>query len=116
MKKRYFGPGLRNGYAMPAVLFLSTALFILSGAILQNSLAIRSSLLNQYYTRLAREAAEGGLIYSDDCIAQNLATLWNDSSQLKSNTDCSGTTNAGPATFESGNGWQATFSVKGLDI
>lgn len=103
-----------GGYALPSILIISTALMIISTAVLQGSMAARQSLLSQYYTRLAREAAEAGIEYSESCI-NKLSTSWTDASPLKPDTDCSGAAAGGKTYVGAGAGWQSTFTVLELE-
>jgi len=110
-----------RGYALPAVITLATALLMIGLSIAQGSLATRQSLLNQYYTRLAKEAGQAGAVHAQDCLAGNAnVAQWTVANPLKPNTDCTGTPLCGNPTpactaqqlyISSGGGFQSTYSV-----
>ncbi len=64
--------------------------------VLASALAVaastRSSIWQQYYDQLAREAAESGLIYAVNCVKKNdFQITWDNTKPLRPNTDCNGT-------------------------
>ena len=90
---------------------LATALQLVS--------ATSASLRDQYYNRLAREAAEAGSIMASNCIEDSGAAepTWTDAKPLKPNTDCNGNAVSGQSPYVLGDTsaeLRSTFSV-GVD-
>lgn len=53
--------------------------------------SVRSALLSQYYTMMAKSAAQSGLEYAKSCLRSNGdIPQWSQSQPLKPNTDCNG--------------------------
>jgi len=60
-------------------------------AAVTSTVAVRTSLKNQYYNHLAQDAGEAGVAYAKACMKANSnAPTWTDAKPLKPNTDCSG--------------------------
>lgn len=78
------------GFALPTVLIASVVMLIvlLSGLVAASS--ANTAIKKQYYGKLAREAADAGLVMAKTCLKQNnySATTW--SSPLRTNTTCTG--------------------------
>ncbi|HXH04821.1 MAG TPA: hypothetical protein VNI82_00130 [Candidatus Nitrosotenuis sp.] len=84
-----------NGFAMPAVIIITTALLGISTVLLQTVISARSTVLSNYYLKLAEEAAEAGTAYASACLEKNYhAQTWGNSdsplTKLTQNSDCSG--------------------------
>lgn len=60
-----------DGFAIPTIIVTATALLIVSLALLQSVSSVRSASLDQYYTKIAEEAAEAGGIYATSCLERN---------------------------------------------
>src|SRR5690606_22914026 len=81
----------QTGFALPTVLISSLVMF---GVLLASAAVTATSgaaLSDQYYNRLAKQAAESGLAYAEACLDQ-LESIpdWSDGNELKPHTDCSG--------------------------
>ncbi len=68
---------LQYGFALPTVLIASIAMFIVLLAAVSAAVAVRTSLSDQYYNKLAQSAADAGAEYAKACLAQNNSKpLW----------------------------------------
>lgn len=77
---------LEKAFALPTILIASVVMIIVMLAAIQSVVSIRIALDNQYYDKLAQEAAESGATMAASCIkAGNVS--W---TVLKPNTDCTG--------------------------
>lgn len=107
---------LQSGFTLPAILIVSTALFVIGLATLQAAISIQRSINNQYYDKIVQEAAEAGSAYAYACLESNnhLQTWTN---PLTQKTDCTGT-NAYSYTsiLPSASNIKATFSVGNLEV
>lgn len=105
---------VQHGYALPMVIMVSVALLSLGLTILQNSMATRSALLNQYYTRLAREAGESGVAYARYCLtASDGSADWTTAKPLMPMTDCTGTPRCGASPLSACSPQQMVVLVNG---
>ncbi|MBC7746498.1 hypothetical protein H7Y40_00770 [Pedobacter sp.] len=105
-----------NGFTMPAILIVSSALFVIALATLQAAISIQSSINNQYYNKLAQEAAEAGAAYAYACLENN-AHLQTWTTPLTQKTDCNGTNTYSYASISpSVSNIKATFSVGDLEV
>ncbi len=81
----------QRAFALPTTLIAGTLLFIVLSAGLVATTSIKTSLDNQYYAQLAREAAESGVIRATTCVEENdFQVTWDSDHPLRPNTDCSG--------------------------
>ncbi len=83
----------QNGFAMPIVIIVASALIVMVLAIMQSVASMRTYTLRQYYTKLTQEAAEAGSVYASACLEVNgrVQTWGNTSSDYLSPTsDCNG--------------------------
>ncbi|MGB4762318.1 MAG: hypothetical protein WBP12_03085 [Candidatus Saccharimonas sp.] len=109
-----------RGFTLPAVLIISMALMIVGLSFIQNSSSIYDSLNDQYYNRLAQEAAEAGVAYVNFCLSANyFVQTWgpaNSRPNLTQSTDCNGNdiTSAPDYVMENGS-LRTSFSVGDLD-
>lgn len=79
------------GFALATVLISSVVLLAILVSAISTVVAVRSSLDNQEYTRLAELAGEAGTEFAKSCIANNNGQVtWTDLKPLKPNTNCSG--------------------------
>lgn len=61
----------QRGFALPIIIFISTAVMIAGLATLQVVVSLRSYGLSQYYIKIAEEAAEAGTVYASACLENN---------------------------------------------
>lgn len=81
----------RHGFALPSILIASVVMLLVLVTAITSVVATRMALQDQYYSQLAREAAESGLEYATGCLNQDGASVtWSDSTPLQTNTNCSG--------------------------
>jgi len=93
-----------TGFTLSIVLILSTALMILAVALLQTVSITRKDNVQQYYSKMAEEAAEAGAAYAQSCLelSGHLQT-WGPAASggakpdLLPSSDCDGTANAFPS-------------------
>jgi alpha-tubulin suppressor-like RCC1 family protein len=80
-----------GGFALPTVIIASVILLTVLVTSVTAVGSVTSSLANQYYNQLAREAAESGLAYARACLRQyNYVPSWTDAAPLMPNTGCAG--------------------------
>lgn len=108
-----------DGFTLPTVLLASVLMLAVLATALQLVSATSASLRDQYYNRLAREAAEAGSIMASNCIEDSGAAepTWTDAKPLKPNTDCNGNAVSGQSPYVLGDTsaeLRSTFSV-GVD-
>lgn len=89
------------GFAMPAVIIITSALIGISVVLLQSVVSARTTTLSNYYLKLAEEAAEAGTAYATACLEKNYHNqTWGNSdsplNKLTQNSDCSGNQTAFP--------------------
>jgi len=111
----------KQGFALPTVLISSIVMLIVLVTTVISTVAVRTSLLNQYYGQMAQSAGESGLVYAKACLNQTGGIAnWSDSKPLMPNTDCSGneivacpTAGADPKCYVSNTGnAYSSFSIK----
>jgi alpha-tubulin suppressor-like RCC1 family protein len=102
-----------NGFALPTILIASIVMLIVLLSSVSAAAGIRSALDEQYYTKLAQEAAEAGQARADACLAANsYVATWTDNSRLRPDTTCSGATISGGNRYVVTNGnIRTTFVV-----
>jgi len=106
--------GGMSGFALPTVVISSLVLMIVLVAGLSAVTSTNTSLQEQYYDQLTREAAEAGIAMAQSCLQQNGIAQWSDSSPLRPSTSCSGgvaCTNNPTCYVMSSNNIKTTFSV-----
>ena len=85
-----------RGFILPSILIIGLGIFIAALAVIQSTTSIQTSVSNQYFNRLASEAAEAGTAYAAYCLRSNNYTQsWPTTKQLTQDTDCTGTTVTG---------------------
>jgi alpha-tubulin suppressor-like RCC1 family protein len=104
-----------GGFALPTLLIVSIAMLTILVTAVSATSTISSALNSQYYSQLAREAAESGVARALECLSKNPASYtpqWSNAAPLKPNTDCSGVVQGGLSAYvlQSGN-VQSSFSV-----
>lgn len=104
-----------NGFTLPTVLVISLAMLIIGLSMFQSTSSTRRGIENQYYNRLAAEAAQSGAAYGNYCIVNNnYRQMWDSAAgaPLTQSTDCSGTALSGaPAALLDANDVRITFTV-----
>ncbi len=81
----------RRGFALATVLISSVVLLAILVSAISTIVAVRSSLDDQQYTRLAELAGQAGSAYAKACMAENSGqATWTDAKPLKPNTNCNG--------------------------
>ena len=113
IKNRFFHS--EQAFALPALIVISTTLMIVSAAVLQGTLAVKSSLDNQYYNQLAKEAAEAGVAYANACIAKG-ANITDNTLPLRPTTDCDGVSQRTTGYVVDSSQVKTEFQTDGTDI
>ncbi|HMR73281.1 MAG TPA: hypothetical protein PKD68_04715, partial [Candidatus Saccharibacteria bacterium] len=80
----------QNGFAIPVVLVVSAALIMLTLAVMQSVLSMRTSSNYAFYSKLAEEAAESGSIYAYACLRSKTNVVRWEGKTLSETTDCEG--------------------------
>ncbi len=77
------------GFALPVIIIVSATLIMLTLAVMQSVLSMRNLTNHSYYTKLAEEATEAGLVYAYACLEnQTNVQVW--TTTLTETTDCEG--------------------------
>jgi alpha-tubulin suppressor-like RCC1 family protein len=84
-----------DGFAMPTVMITSVVMLIVLMASLQTSASMSTNLNESYYTRLAKEATESGLLFANECL--NNGHIWR--IKLKTGTNCDGNAITGASSY-----------------
>ena len=116
----------KKGFALPTILIASIVMLAVMAVAISTVTAVRSSINDQYYNRLAKEAAESGVAMADYCLkSSNYMVQWS-GKELHPNTTCSGgnactnadscfvfkqTGNTGGSNPNDGTSFRTTFSV-----
>jgi alpha-tubulin suppressor-like RCC1 family protein len=101
-----------KGFILPVVIVLSLAISSVSLTALQTVSNSSSTLDDQYYKSLAREAAQAGVNTATACMKAG-GSLWTDAAPLTPKTNCQGL--AGPTNIDyvsKNDNWQSTYVVK----
>lgn len=103
-----------SGYLLPVVIALAIGISTVSAFALQSVAWNSSTLNNQYYESLAREAAKAGITAAVSCINSGTVT-WSDSTPLRPDTNCAGIGQASqqPTVYSDGT-IESTYEVKAL--
>jgi|GEM_PF-2391272 len=104
-----------KAFALPTLIIISTTLMIISVAVLQGTLSVKTSLDNQYYDQLAKEAAEAGVAYANACIAAG-AIISDNGGPLRTHTDCEGVSQRSNAYVVDDGTVRTYFWTEGLDV
>lgn len=82
-----------SGFALPTIVIASLILMMVLMAALSTTTSTRTALEEQYYSQLAREAAEAGWVKAEACLNQTGTAQWAGSGKsLRPETDCYGNT------------------------
>lgn len=105
-----------KAFALPVVLVLSLVLLTLGLSVLQVTSSVSRTLADQNWSRLAKEAAQAGVVYTTSCIKQVASINASTWAGLNPGTKCDGTTNGASSYYaESASGelpkWRAKFAV-----
>lgn len=82
----------RSGFALPTILIASVIMLTVLITAVSATSSIRVALDNQFYTQLAREAAESGIARAGGCLQSNAYIAQWTGSSLYPNTACTGGT------------------------
>lgn len=80
----------KKGFALPTILIASIVMLSVLAVAISTVTAVRSSINDQYYNRLAKEAAESGIAMATYCLENNGYTPEWTGKELHPNTSCSG--------------------------
>ncbi len=116
--KRIYKRG-RQGFTLPVVVVTSIAILIVGMSLMQNSSSIYDSLNDQYYGRLADEAAEAGVAYANFCLSDNgFLQTWGPAKSkpnLTQKTNCTGSSiSSAPGYIVQNGQLRTSFSVGDL--
>lgn len=78
------------GFALPTILIVSVVMVVVMLAAVQSIVNINIAINNDYYARVADDAAQSGLLKAQRCITLNGSVGWTNASMLRPNTSCSG--------------------------
>lgn len=85
--------GTKQGFALPTVLISSIVMLIVLLTSVSATTSVRVALDEQYYTKLAQEAAEAGQARASACLEEInyvASESWDDTTRLRPDTDCKG--------------------------
>jgi len=100
-------------FALPTVLIASIVMLIVLLSSVSAASSVRTALDEQFYTKLAQEAAEAGQARAVACLeASNYLQTWTDNAKLRPDTTCTGATIAGGNKYIASYGnLRTTFTV-----
>ena len=81
---------VERGFALPMVLISTITMIIVMLSAVTAGVSINSAINGQYYTSVANEAAESGVVMAQACLQQTGTAQWTNAKPLKPNTDCAG--------------------------
>ena len=80
-----------RAFALPTVLIASIVMLTILAVSVTATVAVRTTLKNQYYAQLAQIAGEAGVAYAKACLAANgNIPKWTNVKPLTPSTDCAG--------------------------
>jgi len=102
-----------EGFALPTILIASVVMLIVLVSAVTATESTRTALDRQYYNQLAREAAESGLAYAQQCLQSNgYSPSWTASYPLRPDRDCTGVGSSGANQYIiNQNNTRMTFTV-----
>jgi alpha-tubulin suppressor-like RCC1 family protein len=87
---------MQSGFALPTLLVSAIIMLIVLLSAGTAATTLRTSLDEQHYNALAREAAESGHARAEACLmASGYTATWSDSTRLRPDTNCNGITFSG---------------------
>jgi alpha-tubulin suppressor-like RCC1 family protein len=104
----------QKGFALPTILIASVIMLTVLISAVSSVASINSSLDQQYYSQLAREAADSGIARANSCLSENAYVPQWTVKPLRPNTSCSGgdaCTNTASCFVHSQGNVRTTFSV-----
>lgn len=104
----------RDGFALPTILIASVVMLMVMVTAIQAAASISVGLNNQYYNKVAEEAAESGAAKAQNCLkANNYIAGWGTAKPLKPNTDCNGNVMSGWSSYvlDDASGMRTSFTV-----
>lgn len=107
-----------KGFALPTVLIASIAMFLVLLASVSSAVAARTALSDQFYNRIAQNAADAGLEYAKACVADAVVTGvgWNANIVLSPDKDCLGNPISSNDGYDTNfDKYRTTFSVSCAD-
>lgn len=101
MKHMHLKGVLREGFALPTILIASVVMLTILTAAVTAVSSMSTSIENQYYNQLAREAAESGMARATDCLRQSPTGTpqWSNVAPLRPNTECNGSVISGKSEY-----------------
>lgn len=81
---------MKRGFALPTVLIATTVMVFVLFTALAAATSMSGGLEEQYYSKIAREAAESGIIRARECLIDNNFELEWKTVSLHPNNNCSG--------------------------
>jgi hypothetical protein len=92
-----------KGFALPTILVTSVVMLIVLVSAVGAAASVRTALDTQYYSQLAREAAEAGVVRAVDCLKSNgytqqwaVSPTWDD---LRPGSTCAGLDSCGAGCY-----------------
>lgn len=100
MHKPFLQPAKRRrtqqGFALPSIMIASVVMLTVLLTSIGATASVRTSISSQYYTQLAKEAAESGALRARECLEANgHVVTWSNGSPLRPYTNCDGSSIAG---------------------
>lgn len=105
---------LSKGFALPTVLAVSVVLLALLMVSVEGGANIRKNIDEQYYTKLAKQAAESGIQHLEHCINKSFQddTVLNEATVYRPNTLCDSTTDTSSEYFLSTPQYRTTYTAR----
>lgn len=104
----------KNGFALPTVLIASIVMIIVLLSSVSATVAVRTSMADQYYNQLAKNASEAGVAYALACLS--LGDDGKNWGELNPNVNCDGLiidqSNDNSNFLDIQSNYKTTFSVK----
>lgn len=113
-RRRYLLATPQSAFALPTVLISSIIMLIVLLSSVSAASSVRTALDEQFYTKLAQEAAEAGQARALACLeSSNYIQTWTDNSKLRPDTTCTGATIGGGNKYIANYGnIRTTFTVE----
>lgn len=105
-----------RGFALPVIMLVSLSLMIIALSMLQSSSSVRATIDDQYYDRLASEAAQSGITAAVGCLSSNnYMQSWPKTSPMTEQQDCMGANVSPSVTLSSQPNIRGSYSVGNID-